>query len=96
MASDGAYRMSEHARAHYDAHVSFLTGGRLLAYGMDTQPDLTKSPTVVCSSYLVNGHPHRPAARAVERLAEAGVRAVVVLRGGRGVADNAIESTTIR
>ena len=29
------------------------TGGRLLAYGMATQPDLTKSPTVVYSSYLV-------------------------------------------
>lgn len=57
---------------------NLLPGGRLLAYGMATQPDLTKSPTVVCSSYLVNGHPHRPAARAVERLAEAGVRAVVV------------------
>ena len=53
-------------------------GGRLLSYGMATQPDLTTSPTVVYSSYLRNGHPTPPDAQVTARLAASGIHALVV------------------
>ena len=53
-------------------------GGQLLAYGMATRPDGTKSPTVVYASFLVDGHPKPANPVAVQRLRRAGIRALVV------------------
>lgn len=50
---------------------------RLLRYGMATMPDGSRSPTVVYSSFLVDGHPRQPDDEVVSRLAAAGIRAVV-------------------
>ena len=53
-------------------------GGQLLAYGMATRPDGTKSPTVVYSSFLNDGHPEPARTEVVRWLAAAGIRALVV------------------
>ena len=53
-----------------------------MAYGMARQPDGSRSPTVVYSSYLVDGHPVPAKPEAVQRLTAAGVRVVVVCAEG--------------
>ena len=52
-------------------------GGGLIRYGMATMPDGSKSPTVVYSSFLVDGHPVPAKASVVTALSEGGIRAVV-------------------